>query len=249
MYSCKRKTCHHLFLLRFLFCFDFPTISKLIVRPSRRHVAPPLPLPLPPTLWVLTFAFSFLMWIGSEISTTRTGRSLCRLALREGQEKEGGRGRLAKSEYVNICITCEERLINNFCKECACSWRRPPAERNGIPAWGAWLGRGHACVCVSDSSIPVPCAAALPVQNFCHKSCCRIWRKCLQSGGGVRASSSLLQTSRLSADCRLSQRRHSSCLFVCSAYCLPLPPTPTHNNNYQHLVYTPGIHVIMSCPG
>lgn len=176
------------------------------------------------------------MWIGSEISTTRTGRTLCRLALREGQEQGGRRGwRLAKSEYVNICITCEERLINNFCKECACSEeglrRKGMASALGVPARRLTGQRTRVSVCLWQfHTSSIPCAAALPVQNFFHKGCCRIWRKCLQSGR-MRESSSFLQTSRLSADCRLSQRRHSSCLFVCSAYCFPLSPVPIRTIN------------------
>lgn len=190
------------------------------------------------------------MWIGSEISTTSrwAAAHVCARVIPSPPLLAGAGSREACE--IRVCqylYYMRGRLINNFYKECACSWR-PPAERKEwnsfYLAWGALrsTGPGHAC-CVF---VTVPrhwrCAAH-PGQNFCHKGCCRIWRKCLQSvcgrGYGMRAGTWALLLFRL-LDCRLSQRRHSSCLFVCSAYCLPLPPTPA---NYQHLVYlayTPG---------
>lgn len=236
------------------------TISKLIVRPSRRRV---VPLPPPTTLPVLTFAFSFLMWIGSEISTTTVDgpQPMCvpeSSALLPSSTEQGA-GRLAKSEYVNICITCEDVLSIISIKNAPAVGGLRRKGKNGIPSISlgvryARLGPGTRAVCLwqfqgtGDVLLILGKTFAIKAVAESGESACKV---CVGGGYGYgmgwgRGLGLFFFSDFSTVACRRGVTQ-AVCLFaLLIAYPCPLPPAPCPLHtlaNYQHLVYlayTPG---------
>lgn len=230
------------------FLSDFPRqfLSWLCdPRDDAWYLPSPSPSSLPTTLPVLTFAFSFLMWIGSEISTTSIGCGPCvPETFPPRRSREACEIRVC--QYLYYMRGC---LINNFYKECACSWR-PPAEKNGLEfvlcrlgcATLDWARARVLCAC--DSSIAVRWAAH-PGKTFAIKavaesgqSACKVCR----AVGWARGFFFFSDFSTVACRRGVTQ---AVCLFaLLIAYPCPLPPAHCpcllpNQANYQHLVYLP----------
>lgn len=141
MYSCKRKTCHHLFLLRFFLCFDFPTISKLIVRPWRQHVPRPRPPFLCPPLvgnfvsFDIRFQFSNVDRIGNFHHQSRP-HSVQTCPQGRAGKRSGGGGRGLRNQSMSIFVLHARNVLSII------SVKNAPAVKkaSGGKEWQARLG-------------------------------------------------------------------------------------------------------------